>query len=124
MHYAHLSDTELLGKLIGIRESRRLYRGTLQPLFADSSEGGPAQEKCAVARELVKRWLGEELRSGDVLTSPRSVGDYLRLQLHDREHEVFIVLLLDAQHRVIVSEELFRGTLTPTSAYPSEVVKA
>lgn len=123
MQYAHLSDTELLGKLIGIRESRRLYKGALQPLFSASPEAAPVHEKCAVARELVKRWLGEELRSSNALTSPRSVRDYLRLLLHDREHEVFVVLLLDAQHRVIACEELFRGTLTQTSVYPREVVK-
>src|SRR5258708_1159319 len=124
MHYAQLSDTELLGKLIGIRESRRLYHGTLHPLFSPSSDAGPSNEKCAVARELVKRWLGEELKSADALTSPRSVRDYLRLLLHDREHEVFVVLLLDAQHRVITCEELFRRTLTQTSVYPREVVRA
>lgn len=31
---------------------------------------------------------------------------------------------MDAQHRVIAAEELFRGTLTQTSVYPREVVKA
>jgi len=39
-------------------------------------------------------------------------------------HEVFVCLQLDAQHRVIAIEELFRGTLTQTSVYPREVVKA
>ena len=48
---------------------------------------------------------------------------YLRLLLHDREHEVFVVVLLDAQNRVFATEELFRGTLTQTSVYPKEVVK-
>jgi len=51
------------------------------------------------------------------------VRDYLRLSLAGREQEVFVVLMLDAQHRVIASEELFRGTLTQTSVYPREVVK-
>ena len=50
--------------------------------------------------------------------------DYLRLALGAREHEVFVALFLDAQHRVIAAEELFRGTLTQTSVYPREVVKA
>src|SRR5205085_11098996 len=47
-----------------------------------------------------------------------------RLRIADREHEVFIVLFLDAQHRLISAEEMSRGTLTPTSVYPREVVKA
>ena len=58
------------------------------------------------------------------LTSPDTVRDYLRLLLHDRGHEVFVCVFLDAQHRVIATEELFRGTLAQTSVYPREVVKA
>lgn len=57
------------------------------------------------------------------LTSPTAVRDYLRLLLHDRAHEVFVVVFVDAQNRVIATEELFRGTLTQTSVYPREVVK-
>ena len=33
------------------------------------------------------------------------------------------MLFLDAQHRLIALEEMFRGTLTQTSVYPREVVK-
>ena len=67
--------------------------------------------------------LDARMRSAPALSSPSSVRDYLRILLHDREHEVFVVVFLDAQHRVIASEELFRGTLTQTSVYPREVVK-
>ncbi|HEX5611270.1 MAG TPA: DNA repair protein RadC, partial [Burkholderiales bacterium] len=55
---------------------------------------------------------------------PGSVRDYLRLSLASREHEVFVCIWLDAQHRVLEAQELFRGTLTQTSVYPREVVKA
>src|SRR5258708_2106792 len=75
------------------------------------------------ALELARRALREEISSRDALSSPRAVRDYLRLALAGREQEVFVVLLLDAQHRVTASEELFRGTLTQTSVYPREVVK-
>jgi len=75
------------------------------------------------ALELARRALREESSSRSALTSPRAVRDYLRLTLAGREHEVFVVMLLDAQHRVVASEELFRGTLTQTSVYPREVVK-
>ena len=75
------------------------------------------------ALELARRALKEEISSRSALSSPRAVRDYLRLALAGREQEVFVVLLLDAQHRVIAHEELFRGTLTQTSVYPREVVK-
>lgn len=121
---AKLSDADLLGKLIGVRESRRLYRGTLQPFFCCSSDGGRPHDKCAVARELVKRWLTEELMSGCVLSSPSSVQQFLQVHFNGQEYESFVALHLDVKNRLIASEELFRGTLTHTSVYPREVVKA
>jgi DNA repair protein RadC len=119
-NYAALSDEELLGKLIGVRQARMVYRGALQPLFSE----GSAPAKLLVARELVKRLLSEELKRGCALTSPGAVRDYLRLILADREHEVFICIWLDAQHRVIKTEEACRGTLTHTAVYPREIVKS
>lgn len=74
-------------------------------------------------RELDRRALGEQLASRDALNSPRAVQEYLRLTLAGLPNEVFHVLFLDAQHRLIASDELFRGTLTQTSVYPREVVK-
>lgn len=82
-----------------------------------------ARARLSAAMELVRRALAETLTSGNALSSPRAVKDYLRLTLAGREHEVFLALFLDAQHRVIVCEELFRGTLTQTSVYPREVTK-
>ena len=56
--------------------------------------------------------------------SPKAVRDFLRLKLGALEHEAFGVVWLDSQNRVIAHGELFRGTLTQTSVYPREVVKA
>jgi DNA repair protein RadC len=78
----------------------------------------------AAATELARRSLQEGLKAASALTSPGAVRDYLRLVLAARDHEVFVVLFLDAQHRVLRSAELFRGTLTQTSVYPREVVRA
>lgn len=66
--------------------------------------------------------LAEEVRATDTLSSPSAVRDYLRLALGDREHEVFAVVFLDSQNRVIEVAEIFRGTLTQTAVYPREVV--
>jgi DNA repair protein RadC len=73
--------------------------------------------------ELARRSLREDVRRETALSSPGAVRDYLRLTLGRREHEVFVALFLDAQNRLLVTEELFRGTLTQTSVYPREVVK-
>jgi DNA repair protein RadC len=64
------------------------------------------------------------MRKRSALTSPGAVRDYLRLTLATKAHEVFVCIWLDAQHRVIDCAEVFRGTLTQTSVYPREIVKA
>ncbi len=73
--------------------------------------------------EMARRALTEEMQQRDVLTSPQSVRDYLRLKLGGLSREVFMVLFLDAQNRVVAQEELFAGTLTQTSVFPREVIK-
>lgn len=86
---------------------------------------GPAKRaQLAAVLEVARRVLAAELRAGAALTTPGAVRDYLRMLLGDRPHEVFVCLWLDAQHRVIRCDELFRGTLTQASVYPREVVKA
>ena len=84
---------------------------------------GPAKRAELVAvLELARRALTQELRDKPLFSTPQAVRDYLQLQLGSRPHEIFAVLFLDAQHRLIALEELFRGTLTQTSVYPREVV--
>lgn len=73
--------------------------------------------------EMARRTLAEDMLSGDALTSPQAVRNYLQLLLRDKEYEVFCCVFLDAQNRVLAVEELFRGTLTQTSVYPREIVK-
>jgi DNA repair protein RadC len=73
--------------------------------------------------EMAQRALGEKLRQGVALNSPRSVRDFLRLRLQRLPHEVFVGVFLDAQNRVLAVDDLFSGTLTQTSVYPREIVK-
>ncbi|MCU7994470.1 DNA repair protein RadC [Shewanella glacialipiscicola] len=74
------------------------------------------------AAELARRVAQENLQRGQILTNPDLTRDYLMRQLADRPYEVFAVLLLDSQHRVIQFVELFRGTIDSASVYPREVV--
>ncbi len=109
-----LANSKGLGGLFAAPENLQNIKGL-----------GPAKTAQLVAvMEVARRCLKEDLRSASALTSPSAVRDYLRLAISSREHEVFVCLWLDAQHRVIASEELFRGTLTQTSVYPREIVKA
>ena len=67
--------------------------------------------------------LSHRVRRGATMSSPQTVKDYLRVHLGTLEHEVFCVLFLDAQHRIIEFRQMFRGTVSQTSVYPREVVK-
>jgi DNA repair protein RadC len=133
-----LSDAELVAILLrtGIRNKTAVdlagellerFGGIAKMLEADLTgiKGlGPAKTaQFAAALELLRRSLDERSRERSALTSPGAVRDYLRLVLGQREHEVFVCIWLDAQHKVMSFEELFEGTLTQTSVYPREVVK-
>ena len=73
--------------------------------------------------ELTQRYLSEALRRGGALTSPEQTKQYLSGVLRDKQREEFYVLFLDNQHRVIIGESLFQGTIDAASVYPREVVK-
>lgn len=118
-----LSDRELLSLLMGEKIAARMYQGSLLSLFTTGAVDQKMHPRIGAALELVRRVLREDLKRSSVLSSPTAVRDYIRLLLIGKEHEIFLVLLLDAQNRVIDAEELFRGTLTQTSVYPREVVK-
>jgi DNA repair protein RadC len=72
--------------------------------------------------QAAQRLLGAQLRGHEVMSSPQAVRDFLRVKLGGLEHEVFAVLMLDAQNRLIEYVELFRGTVSQASVYPREVV--
>lgn len=67
--------------------------------------------------------LSHRVRRGATMSSPRAVKDFLCIEIGVLEHEVFCVLFLDAQHRIIALKQMFRGTVAQTSVYPREVVK-
>ena len=124
-----MSDADLLALMVGPRAAQQLLQGssgslaTLLLKDTVATYDSKAQAKVQAAKELVRRSLREALRLRDCLSTPSLVRDFLRVTLEGRDHEVFIVVFLDAQNRVIATEEMFRGTLTQTSVYPREVVK-
>jgi DNA repair protein RadC len=84
---------------------------------------GPAKRSEIVAvLELARRAMAQRLQEREVFADPQAVKHYLQLHLAAKGHEVFAVLFLDSQNKLLAMEELFRGTLTQTSVYPREVV--
>ncbi|WP_309966214.1 RadC family protein [Variovorax guangxiensis] len=84
--------------------------------------GSAKRSNLAAVLELARRAMAQGLKERELFESPDAVKHYVQLQLAARPHEVFAALFLDAHHRLIALEELFRGTLTQTSVYPREVV--
>ena len=135
-----LSDAELVAVLLrsGVRGKSAVdlardlltrYGGVTPMLEASDLESvkglGPAKRaQFAAAIELARRSLQEKLKASTALTSPQAVRDYLRLRLASRKEEVFLCIWLDAQHKAIDVQQAFTGTLTQTSVYPREIVKA
>jgi DNA repair protein RadC len=138
---AALADAELLALLLrtGLKGQGVLqlaqalldrFGGLSGLLAAETAELGsvkglgPAKRaELAAVLEIARRSLAARLQQTPVFDSPQTVKDYLQLQLASKPHEVFAVLFLDTQHRLLAFEELFRGTLNQASVYPREVVK-
>lgn len=117
------STLDLLSRLLGKSVARRVHRGSLTELFLDESVPDAVKIRLQASRELVRRWLLEDLRAGPVLESPRSVRQYLSVHYAGHEREVFTCLFLDNRHRLIAVEEMFQGTIDGASVHPREVVK-
>ena len=136
-----LSDAELLAIFLRVgvtgKSAVDLARdllnefGSLNAIFAASEQeisqvhgmGSSKYVQLQAIFEMSQRALSEQMQAQNVLNSPQQVRDYLVLKLGSQHKEVFLVLFLDTQNRLIASEEMFSGTLKETSVYPREVLK-
>lgn len=136
-----LSDAELLaiflrigcaGKsAVDLARELLLQYGGLRPLLEASQTdfcrglglGSAKYAQLQAVLEMARRHLAAGLKAGDMLSSPDQVRQYLSAQLRHQPREVFAVLFLDNQNRLIAYDELFFGTIDGASVYPREVVK-
>jgi len=138
---ASLTDAELLAVMFGtgrqgqdvLEWSRSVLKsaGGLAGLFALPQEQllelpGVGLARCMQVQavlELTRRYLATPLRDGAGFTRPEMVKDYLAAQLRHQPREVFALLLLDSQHRLLHYCELFYGTINAAPVYPREIIK-
>lgn len=138
---AALSDAELLALFLGTgvrgQDAVALGRALLQQhaglrgllartpaeLMRERGLGAARAARLVAALELASRHLSSEWTRGEALSDPQRAGHYFRARLRGHPHEVFACLFLDARHRVIAFEELFRGGIDGAEVHPREVVR-
>ncbi len=113
---------QLSEELLGPDGIAGLLNATVQSLQMVKGLGPAKQAELLAVFEMARRALSQRLKEREAFHTPGAVKQYLQLQLAHKNHEVFAVLFLDNQNRMLAMEELFRGTLSQTSVYPREVV--
>lgn len=113
---------QLSEELLGPDGIAGLLNATVQSLQMVKGLGPAKQAELLAVFEMARRALSQRLKERQAFHTPGAVKQYLQLQLAHKNHEVFAVLFLDNQNRMLAMEELFRGTLSQTSVYPREVV--
>lgn len=113
---------QLSEELLGPDGIAGLLQATAQSLKLVKGLGPAKQAELLAVFEMARRALSQRLKEREAFHTPDAVRQYLQLQLAHKNHEVFAVLFLDSQNRLLAMEELFRGTLSQTSVYPREVV--
>lgn len=138
---AALSDAELLAiflrtglpgvSAVDLARQLLIEFGSLRKMLAASPQrfcqakglGTAKYAQLQAVVEMSRRYLAETLDRSISLTSAADCAEYLSAKLRDEASEVFAMLLLDSQHRVIRYREMFRGTINSASVYPRELVK-
>ena len=77
-----------------------------------------------LARELAKVYLEQKAKEEYACRSSKEVFDYLYVSMRDLKKEVFKVLYLNSQNRIVDVEDIFEGSLNSSSVYPREIMKS
>jgi DNA repair protein RadC len=134
MNLNTMSNTDLLAILVGRDRARTLvsqplaevfgFRRPRQMCLGEETQTYTVHPALAAAKELFVRCIKERMEQEDLcFSSPETAKAFLCSKIGHLEHEAFWCLWLDGQHRLIVAEESFRGTITQACVYPREIVK-
>ncbi|MFS2225283.1 DNA repair protein RadC [Pantoea sp. B65] len=136
-----LTDAELLAiflrtgsvgqPVMSLASQLLLHFGSLyQVMTADkqamSAVKGVGDAKLAqlhAVAELGRRFFRAKMAREDVLANPQVTHQYLLGMLAHREREIFMVIFLDNQHRVIAAQEMFAGSINSVEVHPREIIR-
>ncbi len=128
-----LDDERLLALLLGGARAgaralldlhgplRRLSTRTLSEISRVPRIGCVQARRLAATFALAKRLVGERMRPGACFDNPRQIFEHFHGVLRDKKREIFLVVLLDARHRVLREEVVSEGSLTSSIVHPREV---
>lgn len=105
--------------------------GSLYSLMAASYDDFCAKKGLGISKytqlqaavELSRRYFNHQIVRENALTNPNVTREYLQSLLTGKEREVFLVMFLDNQNRVIRHEEMFSGTFNCVEVHPREIVR-
>lgn len=100
---------------------RRLSTRAPRELQEVGGIGGAQAARLAAVFTLSRRLMGERLRPGMLFANPRQIFEHYHGPLRDKKREMFLVVLLDARHRVLGEEIVSEGSLTSSIVHPREV---
>lgn len=138
---AALTDAELLAiflrtgtkavPVLTLAESVLMVFGSLRQLLnADINEfckiyglGKTKYIQLQASKEMTKRYLAQQMAFSEMIQAPYMAIMYFQTELEEEEREVFMVLFLDNQNRLIYKEKMFFGTINQTAVHPREIIK-
>ena len=111
---------KLIVKFDGLAE---FLAASKQEILAQDGIGPSKYAQLIAALELAKRCTAAKLKRLDVFTDVDAVRFYVQREMANLNQEVFAVLFLDSQHRLLAFRKMFFGTINAAAVYPREIVK-
>jgi DNA repair protein RadC len=102
----------------------QIYQADLDGFCQHHGLGAAKYAQLQACLEMSKRYLAEQMETGQALTSSLATQQFLTAELRNESREIFAVLFLNTQHQVIKFERLFYGTINAAAVYPRIVVEA
>ncbi|ATW46137.1 RadC family protein [Glaesserella parasuis] len=102
---------------------RGLLSATLEDFCKIKGLGQIQYIQLQATKEMTKRYLSQQMKVNEMVDSPYLAVMYFQSELESWEREVFMVIFLDNQNRLIKTEKMFYGTINQASVHPREIIK-
>jgi DNA repair protein RadC len=101
-----------------------VFEASLEDLCSVAGIGPKNAFGIRLIKAVSDRYLRKRIINTEPLANSKALYEYLYHSMGAKDRECFKALFLDAKNRVVGADDLFVGTLTASSVYPREVVRA